>query len=109
MSPVSLYTDGPVAVGGRSVFLTGEYPAVHYLEGNVPCLVFFRGQELACALAHKVIFDGLRKSNFARSFHFNIVNLGIDFPVNWYNNMQFSPFAPINPISGNLPPISNLF
>jgi filamentous hemagglutinin family protein len=108
-NPVLLETQGPVVVGGDPVFLAGEYPAVSYVPGNVPCLILVKGQEIACALAHKAIFQNLQKSSFARSFHFNIVNLGIEFPPNWYNNMQFSPFERINAVSGNLPPVSEVF
>ncbi|MBX9924245.1 MAG: filamentous hemagglutinin N-terminal domain-containing protein [Rhabdochlamydiaceae bacterium] len=106
-SPVTLNTSGQVILGGNPIFLEGNYSDPEYIPGRGPCLIRVKGHDIACALAHKVIFDGLRKSNFARSFHFNIINLGINFPVNWYNNMQFSPFAPLKAVSGNLPPIPN--
>jgi hypothetical protein len=101
-SPLMLNGNGPISLGGDPIYVTGNHSAVNYIPGHLPCLILFRGQELVCALAHKVVFAGLEKSTFARSFHFNNVYLGIDFPAYWYNNMQFSPFAPINPTSGNL-------
>jgi hypothetical protein len=101
-NPILLNASGSIVLGGNPIYITGNYSTVNYLPNNVPCVIVFQGQEIGCDSAHRVIFEGLNKSSFARFFHFNAFDLGIDFPAHWYNYKQFSPFARINPISGNL-------
>lgn len=99
-SPIEIDAEGPLQIGGATVWLSGDHENPEYIAGNKPCLLFVRktGSFLPCFLARRQIFDSLPKTALRGMFiSNNPILLGL--PETYHEHVQNSHFRPIQPRS----------